>query len=682
MRINSFPGGASRCGPLLTACLWLVMAFASTAYAEVSHLYVASTGNDTTGNGSSDRPYKSILKASQAATPGAIIHVAPGTYTGGFMTTASGRAGERISYVSDINPVTKARARLVPPSSTVTTGSIWENRGAHVDIEGFEFDGTGTKMPNGLINQGSYVTIKNNHVHHVIYGDNQLCDGAGGSGINIHDYDIPGLMTGTVVTGNRVHDIGYDCSKIQNIYISTRATVTNNLSYNNPGGAGIHLWHDAHLVIIANNTVANTWMGIIVGGGNYYETTGPADYVDVSNNIVYNNDYGISLQGRTGTNNTYTNNLVYQNSVYNFSPGLVHSGTVARAPLFVNQAGGDFHLAPNSPAINAGSPTFAPSVDLDGNARPSDGAYDIGAYEYGASSSGQTLTFWEKDSEAGTTAGYWYKQALVDGVVVWERDVTADGTAWQAHSVVINPASSSFELKFRLISKAGVSNYPISFNVDDVAINGVAIVNPGFESTTGWTYTEDKAAFTGVYDTAFHGGARSYKLSYPGSTPSVAGDSSTVSQQVSANKTLTFWERDSEAGTTAGYWFKQALVDGVVVWESDVTADGTAWQAHTISIAPAGPSSTLQFRLISKAGVTNYPISVNIDDVAVNGVAVTNGGFETATGWSYAENKASFTGSYDTAAFHGGAASYRLFYPGATTSAAGDNSTVSQTLAN
>ncbi|MCP3144994.1 right-handed parallel beta-helix repeat-containing protein [Pyxidicoccus xibeiensis] len=682
MRINSSARGGAWSGPVLTACLCLMMSFTPAADAAVNHLHVATTGSDTAGNGSSGSPYRTILKASQVATPGAIIHVAPGTYSGGFLTTASGNATERISYVSDIDPVTKARARIVPPNSTVTTGSIWENRGSYVDIDGFEIDGTGTKMPNGLINQGSYVTVKNNHVHHVIYGPGQLCNGSGGSGINIHDYDIPGLMTGTVVTGNTVHDIGYTCSKIQNIYISTRATVTNNLSYNNPGGGGIHLWHDAHQVTIANNTVTNTWMGIIVGGGGYYETSGPADYVVVSNNIVYDNDYGVSLQGQTGSHNTYTNNLVYQNSVYNFSPGLIHTGTVAAAPQFVNPAAGNFRLAPGSPAIDAGSPTYAPSIDLDGKARPAGAGYDIGAYESGSSSSGQTLTFWEKDSEAGTTAGYWYKQALVDGVVVWESDVTADGTAWQSHSVAINPAGSSFDLQFRLVSKAGVSNYPISFNVDDVAINGVAIVNAGFESTTGWTYAETKAAFSGVYDTAFHGGAKSYKLSYPGSTPSVAGDASTLSQRVSSNKTLTFWEKDSEAGTTAGYWFKQALVDGVIVWESDVTADGTAWQSHTVTIAPAGPSFTLQFRLISKAGVTNYPISVNIDDVAVGGVAMTNANFETATGWSYAENKAGFTGGYDTAAFHGGAASYKLSYPGATTSAAGDDGAISQTLAN
>ena len=138
MRINSFSGGAPRLGPTLAACLCLMMILALPASAEVIHIYVAATGNDTAGDGSPSSPYRSIPRAAQAATHGAVIHVAPGTYTGGFMTTVSGTATERIRYVSEIDPVTKARARIVPPNSTVTTGGFWENRGSSLDIEGFE----------------------------------------------------------------------------------------------------------------------------------------------------------------------------------------------------------------------------------------------------------------------------------------------------------------------------------------------------------------------------------------------------------------------------------------------------------------------------------------------------------------------------------------------------------------
>lgn len=51
-------------------------------------------------------------------------------------------------------------------------------------------------------------------------------------------------------------------------------------------------------------------------------------------------------------------------------------------PLLVNPAAGDYHLMPNSPAIDAADPTATATPDLDGTARPQGARADIGAYEY------------------------------------------------------------------------------------------------------------------------------------------------------------------------------------------------------------------------------------------------------------------------------------------------------------
>ncbi|HEY5090237.1 MAG TPA: choice-of-anchor Q domain-containing protein [Polyangia bacterium] len=56
------------------------------------------------------------------------------------------------------------------------------------------------------------------------------------------------------------------------------------------------------------------------------------------------------------------------------------TGSVSGAPLFANAAGGDFHLTPQSPAVDHGKTTAAPT-DVDGNPRPQGAAFDIGAYE-------------------------------------------------------------------------------------------------------------------------------------------------------------------------------------------------------------------------------------------------------------------------------------------------------------
>ena len=50
-------------------------------------------------------------------------------------------------------------------------------------------------------------------------------------------------------------------------------------------------------------------------------------------------------------------------------------------PLFVNEAGKDFHLQPDSPGIDAADTANSPTDDMDGNLRPGGLASDIGPYE-------------------------------------------------------------------------------------------------------------------------------------------------------------------------------------------------------------------------------------------------------------------------------------------------------------
>lgn len=63
-------------------------------------------------------------------------------------------------------------------------------------------------------------------------------------------------------------------------------------------------------------------------------------------------------------------------------PRFAGNGNVTGDPRFVNRAAGDFHLAPDSPARDAGDPATASAVDLDCATRV--GLPDIGAYEYGS----------------------------------------------------------------------------------------------------------------------------------------------------------------------------------------------------------------------------------------------------------------------------------------------------------
>ena len=81
-------------------------------------IYVSSTGSDSNA-GTQTSPFKTILRASQAATPGVTIRVLPGVYAGGFKTVANGTAEATIRYLS----TTKRGAKIVPPASSTNSAA-------------------------------------------------------------------------------------------------------------------------------------------------------------------------------------------------------------------------------------------------------------------------------------------------------------------------------------------------------------------------------------------------------------------------------------------------------------------------------------------------------------------------------------------------------------------------------
>jgi hypothetical protein len=153
---------------------------------------------------------------------------------------------------------------------------------------------------------------------------------------------------------------------VQGIYHQSTGSVVNNVVYANPSSVGILLWHDAHDITIANNTLVDNGIGLTVGAGDFYQPAKPAAGVEVVNNIVFNNRvYGIQEHGLTGKN-LYQNNLVYGNgSNWSLQNGNTHTGTITADPQFVSYQKG-----------------------IDGGLRTAGGAPDIGAYEKGAASGG------------------------------------------------------------------------------------------------------------------------------------------------------------------------------------------------------------------------------------------------------------------------------------------------------
>ena len=169
----------------------------ATAY----HLYVGPQGADT-NPGTEAAPFRTIERASQAALPDTTVHVAPGTYAGGFKTVANGTPKKRVYYLSTM----RWGAKIVPPQNS-SNPTAWDNRGNYVDIVGFDVDGTvyqgGVKWLNGIYSGGSYDSIRGNHVHHI--GATVTCTSTDGAGITVDSY-YHGIKS--EVIGNTIHDIG------------------------------------------------------------------------------------------------------------------------------------------------------------------------------------------------------------------------------------------------------------------------------------------------------------------------------------------------------------------------------------------------------------------------------------------------------------------------------------------
>jgi hypothetical protein len=324
-----------------------------------------------------------IARADALARAGYTIHVAPGVYevsapsrgSVGIKTSKSGTPSARIKFVSDV----KGAAKIVMSG----TGIAWRSKGSYVDIDGFDISGTGRL---GILAEGGNLTITNNFIHDLMISGG--CNGGGGAAI-----DTWGPLGNVVINANVIRNIGYryvapgNCNTVQGIYIANQNNIVTNNIVSGVAAVGIQQWHAGTASTIVNNTVFHNKVGIVIGQGNGGTESGSQDNY-VANNIVYDNKiYGIQEFGKVGGNNRYVNNLVHSNRTNWRVKGAV-SGSVTALPLFVDyqaNGSGNYRVQSGSPAIDRGTPAFAPATDIVLLPRPEGAAIDIGAYECSSS---------------------------------------------------------------------------------------------------------------------------------------------------------------------------------------------------------------------------------------------------------------------------------------------------------
>jgi hypothetical protein len=152
---------------------------------------------------------------------------------------------------------------------------------------------------------------------------------------------------------------------------------------------------EARDVTIRNNVMdgtraASRFVGVQVQAGGVVRTPGR---VRVESNTMYKGSFGV--QGRMVLLEGGAFDVLIRNNFASFpavvpgnrgvidgtGPGLVlEDNLVADVPGFVDAAGGDFHLLPSSPAVDAALPSTRVTDDYDEAARPAS-ARDLGAFE-------------------------------------------------------------------------------------------------------------------------------------------------------------------------------------------------------------------------------------------------------------------------------------------------------------
>jgi hypothetical protein len=145
-----------------------------------------------------------------------------------------------------------------------------------------------------------------------------------------------------------------------------------------PGGIVLYAGGDNTplTAAVVNNTVANGRTGIFVGARTDLGAT--IDGVIANNILAFNTSYDMGIDPGIAITNDH--NLVTSTGGYGFDVG---PGTLVGDPRFIDAAGGDFHLARNSPGVDSGRDSALDAsftTDLDGAPRRN-GRIDRGAYE-------------------------------------------------------------------------------------------------------------------------------------------------------------------------------------------------------------------------------------------------------------------------------------------------------------
>ena len=424
--------------------------------------------------------YATIQAAVNAAQPGETVQVHDGTYAG-FVTVRDGTAASPI-----LIQAAGANALVNSPGNGAGDNINIENTD-YVIVDGLRVANAGRTGIRVVNSRGVIVrnnTITNSGMWGILTGfavdlqilNNSSSGAIGEHGIYVSNSTSPAdnpVVRGNVVFNNSFNGIQFngDCF-LGGDGIISGAVIENNRVYGN-GYKGFSLisLHDS---LIQNNVIfGNGQRNGGAGGIHLADEPGCNDNSD--NNVVVNNTIrepiitGIRIS--QGAGNVIFNNIAVSAKPIvdeiggNFIDGASNVQLTSSTGLFVNEAGGDYHLAAGSTAIDRGRASYtaksAPAVDFDGNSRPQGTAHDSGAYESGSGTPDTTppsVTVNQAAGQADPASGSTINFTAVFSEPVngfTASDVVISGTAPGTKTVVLTPSGNSYNIAVSGMSGAG-----------------------------------------------------------------------------------------------------------------------------------------------------------------------------------------------------------------------------------
>lgn len=289
-------------------------------------IFVSPQGNNTTGNGSKNKPFKTIAKALNTVKAGQTIYLREGTYTENIVFNKSGKEGKPITLRNYPNEVAK-----IDLTDKTVESVIDFNSQSNINVIGLELCNLKQKTNSvvGIFLQGGEKNciIANCNIHNI--------EGKSASTGNAHGIRIVGLtedkIENILIINNHIHNCICGTSEALTIESNVKnVDVIKNTIHDN-GNIGIDIAGNfkensnpaldfAQNIYVAENEVYNCHSDNADCAGLYCDG---ASNVIFARNKSYNNQVGLEIGSEEPAdkdeyyphNNLAINNLIYNNTV-------------------------------------------------------------------------------------------------------------------------------------------------------------------------------------------------------------------------------------------------------------------------------------------------------------------------------------------------------------------------------